>query len=320
MIIRQCLSDHIRLAPVTSFQVMIEHCLTAPDGSGGEGHGELMSLVLHFLAGGGYDENWAAPTRGRPASTAWCARDSEGGKGAVLEVLWEVQDEMAEETLREGMIRVGAPSFPISPKSSSTEQAMKYATEAENDIIVKDILLALPSMSEPFSAHAEALLVSTTHRAMVTAQEELKQSLTSILATRRVLDLCIPLIGPSTSLPPGKHRSKAHNLNIPTIPRTSPAPFLRQLHMWLMPVPIWTKLTEDARHNVMEYVAEALTACRMILDAKGEAVSEVVRDEVIAARNKATDICGNWVEVCSDAEAMLIVTDAVSGLDPIYNN
>jgi len=115
VIIRQSLSDHIRLAPVTTFQVMIEHCLTAPDGSGGEGHGELMSLVLHFLAGGGYDENWAAPTRGRPASTAWCGRDSEGGKGAVLEVLWEVRNEMAEETLREGMIRVRVPSFPVSP-------------------------------------------------------------------------------------------------------------------------------------------------------------------------------------------------------------
>lgn len=114
--IRQCLSDHIRLAPVTSFQVMIEHCLTAPDGAGGEGHGELMGLVLHFLAGGGYDENWGSPTRGRPASTAWCARDSEGGKGAVLEVLWEVKDEMAEETLRDGMVRVGVPSFPIPPE------------------------------------------------------------------------------------------------------------------------------------------------------------------------------------------------------------
>lgn len=116
IIIRQCLSDHIRLAPVTSFQVMIEHCLTAPDGSGGEGHGELMGFVLHFLAGGGYDENWAAPTRGRPASTAWCARDSEGGKGAVLEVVWDVKNEMAEETLRNGMIRVGVPSFPIPPE------------------------------------------------------------------------------------------------------------------------------------------------------------------------------------------------------------
>src|SRR5258706_1443732 len=117
IVIRQCLSDHIRLAPVTSFQVMIEHCLTAPDGSGGEGHGELMGFVLHFLAGGGYDENWATPTRGRPASTAWCARDSEGGKGAVLEVVWDVKNEMAEETLRDGMIRVGVPSFPIPPEN-----------------------------------------------------------------------------------------------------------------------------------------------------------------------------------------------------------
>ncbi len=197
---------------------------------------------------------------------------------------------------------------------------MKYATEGENEIIVKDILLALPSMSEPFSTHAEALLVSTTHRAMVTAQEELKQSLTSILATRRVLDLCIPLIGPCTSLPPGKHRSKARNLNILAPPRTNPAPFLRQLNMWLMPVPIWTKLTEDARHNVMEYIAEALTACRMVLDAQGAAVPEVVREEVIATRNKATDMCGCWFEVCSDAEAMLIFTNAVSGLDPIHVN
>ena len=90
--------------------------------------------------------------------------------------------------------------------------------------------------------------------------------------------------------------------------------------MWLMPVPIWTKLTEDARHNVVEYVAAALTACRMILDAKGEAVSEVVREEVIAAQNKAIDICGYWVEVCSDVDAMLIFTDAVSGLGPIYTN
>lgn len=300
---------------------MIEHCLTAPDGSGGEGHGELMNLVLHFLAGGGYDENWAAPTRGRPASTAWCARDSEGGKGAVLEVLWEVKNEVAEETLREGMIRVGVPSFPISPENSSTEQAMKHATESENEIIVKDILLALPSMSKPFSSHAEALLVSTTHRAMATAQEELKQSLTSILATRRVLDLCIPLIGPCTSFPSGKkHRSKTQDFNNPTLPRTNPAPFLRQLHMWLMPVPIWTKLTEDARHNVMEYVAEALTACRVILDARDAAVSEVVREEVTAARNKATDMCGFWFEVCPDAKSMLIFTDAISGLDPIHNN
>jgi len=117
IIIRQCLSDHIRLAPVTTFQVMIEHCLTSPDGSGGEGHGELMGLVLHFLAGGGHDEDRAAPTRGRPASTAWCARDSEGGKGAVLEVLWEVKDEKAEETLREGMIRVGDLPSVISPKN-----------------------------------------------------------------------------------------------------------------------------------------------------------------------------------------------------------
>lgn len=197
---------------------------------------------------------------------------------------------------------------------------MKYATEGENDMIVKDILLALPSMSEPFSTHAEALLVSTTHRAMVTAQEELKQSLTSILATRRVLDLCIPLIGRCTSLPPGKHRSNARNFNVPTLPRTNPAPFLRQLHMWLMPAPIWTKLTEDARHNVMEYVAEGLMACRMILDAQGAAVSEVVREEVIAARNKATDMCGYWFEVCSDAKSMLIFTDAISGLAPIHIN
>src|SRR5258706_4634747 len=79
--IRQCLSDHIRLAPVTSFQVMIEHCLTAPDGSGGEGHGELMGFVLHFLAGGGYDENWVAPRPGRPASAACRVVDSQGVKG-----------------------------------------------------------------------------------------------------------------------------------------------------------------------------------------------------------------------------------------------
>jgi len=197
---------------------------------------------------------------------------------------------------------------------------MRYATEDENDVIIKDILLALPSMSEPFSTHAEALLVSTTHRAMATAQEELKQSLTSILATRRVLDLCIPLIGPSTSFPPGKQRSKAQNFNIPTLPRASPAPLLRQLHMWLTPLPSWTKLTEDARHNVMEYVAEALTACRVILDAQDGAVSEVVREEVIATRNKATDMCGCWFEVYSDAGAMLTVTDAISGLDPVHIN
>lgn len=183
---------------------------------------------------------------------------------------------------------------------------MKYATEDENELIVNDILLALPSMSEPFSTYAEALLVSTTHRAMVTAQEELKQSLTSILATRRVLDLCIPLIGPCTSLPPGKRRSKARNLNTTTPPRANPAPFLRQLHMWLMPAPIWNKLTEDARHNVMEYVAEALTACRMVLDVQGAEVSEVVREKVIAARNKATDMYGCWFEVCSGAEVMPI--------------
>ena len=77
-----------------------------------------MGLVLHFLAGGGYDENCAAPTRGRPASTAWCARDLEGGKGAVLEVLWEVRDEMAEETLREGMIRVGVLLIPLRLKTN----------------------------------------------------------------------------------------------------------------------------------------------------------------------------------------------------------
>lgn len=194
---------------------------------------------------------------------------------------------------------------------------MKYATEDENYIIVKDILLALPSMSEPLSPYAGALLVETTHQAIRAAKEELKQSLTSIMATRRILDLCIPLIGPSTSLP-GKHRSKAQSPNIPTLPKANPAPFLRQLHMWLMPVPIWTKLTEDARHNVMEYVADALMACRVIIDARGTAVSELVREEVIATRNKAIDMCGCWFEVCPPAEAILLITDSVSGMDPIH--
>jgi hypothetical protein len=114
IIIRRCLADHIRLAPVTTFQVVIDHCLTAPDGQGGEAHGDLMGLVLRFLAEGGYDENWAAPTRGRPASTAWCGRDSEGGKGAVLEMLWVIKNEIADQTLREGMIRVSVLSPPRS--------------------------------------------------------------------------------------------------------------------------------------------------------------------------------------------------------------
>ena len=175
---------------------------------------------------------------------------------------------------------------------------MKYATEDENYLIVKDILLALPSMSEPLSLYAEALLVKTTRQAIVAAQEELKQSLTSIVAARRILDLCIPLIGPSTGLPPGRHRSKAQNRNAPSLPKANPAPFLKQLHMWLMPVPIWTKLTEDARHNVMEYVADALKSCQMVIDAQGAMVPELVREEVIATRNKATDMCGCWFEVC----------------------
>jgi len=195
---------------------------------------------------------------------------------------------------------------------------MKYATEDENYVIVKDILLALPSMSEPLSSYAEALLVKTTRQAIVAAQEELKQSLTSIMATRRILDLCIPLIGPSTSLPPGKHRSKAQSPNTPTLPKANPAPFLRQLYMWLMPVPIWTKLTEDARHNVMEYIADALKACQVIIEAQDVAVSELVREEVIATRNKATDMCGCWFEVCPHVESMLVITDNISGLDPVH--
>lgn len=195
---------------------------------------------------------------------------------------------------------------------------MKYATENESSVIVKDILLALPSMSGPLSSHAEALLVRTTRQAMVTAQEELKQSLTSILATRRVLDLCIPLIGPSTSLPPGKTRSRAQNPNTPTLPRANPAPFLRQLHMWLMPVTIWTKLTEDARHNVMEYVADALKACQMVIGAQSAAVSEPVREEVIATRNKAIDMCGYSFEARPHAVAMLVIIDTVAGLDPVH--
>lgn len=88
--------------------------------------------------------------------------------------------------------------------------------------------------------------------------------------------------------------------------------------MWLMPVPIWTKLTEDARHNVMEYVADALMACRVIIDARDAAISELVREEVITTRNKAIDMCGCWFEVCSPAEAILHITDSVSGLDPIH--
>jgi len=195
---------------------------------------------------------------------------------------------------------------------------MKYATEDENVLIVKDILLALPSMSEPLSLYAEALLVRTTRQAIVTAQEELKQSLTSILATRRVLDLCIPLIGAATNLPPGKHRSKARNHNTPTLPRANPAAFLRQFHMWLMPVPIWTKLTEDARHNMIEYVAEALKSCQMLIDAHDTAVSELVREEAVVTRNKATDMCGCWLEVCSHMEVILSFTDTVLGLDPVH--
>jgi hypothetical protein len=195
---------------------------------------------------------------------------------------------------------------------------MQYATEEESGIIVKDILLALPSMSEPLSSHAEGLLVNTTRKAMTIAQEELKQSLTSVLATRRKLDLCIPLIGPSTYLPPGKHRTRLQNPDTLALPRANPAPFLKQLYMWLMPVPIWTKLTEDARHNVMEYVADALKACQAIIDAQDAAVSELVREEVIATRNKVTDMCGCWFEVRSHAEIMLVFTDTVPGLDPVH--
>jgi hypothetical protein len=192
---------------------------------------------------------------------------------------------------------------------------MKYATDNENVVIVRDILLPLPSMSGPLSPHAEALLVGTTRQAMVTAQEELKQSLTSMLATRRVLDLCIHLFSPSTNLPPGTHRHKAH---FPALPRANPAPFLRQLHMWLMPVPSWTKLTEDARHNVMEYVADAIKACQTIIDTRNAAVSQLVRNEVIATRNKATDMCGCWFEVCYHADATVIFTDTILGLDPVH--
>lgn len=114
LVIRARLADHIRLAPETTLKILMEYTVSSENQT--DSRGDLMDLTIPFLLNDRYEEKPVPLNKQkaeREASSEGQAlpklrqMDQEGGKGAILEVVWLQRNAAAEAILLDGCFRVG---------------------------------------------------------------------------------------------------------------------------------------------------------------------------------------------------------------------
>jgi hypothetical protein len=109
--VRACLSEHVRIAPEVTYSTMMEYLGT--DNDGNIRKGPLTEKILAYISGGGiYTLETNGVAVGQDSPSLYRRLDTEGGKGAILEVSWLQNNLNADSILTEGFHRVSHISTP----------------------------------------------------------------------------------------------------------------------------------------------------------------------------------------------------------------
>ena len=118
-VVRGCLSQHVRIAPATTYNIIAEYLVTSNGTT--YARGPLMGVILSFLDGGGLGHSWIdSAISSNEAIAAFAQRDIEGGKGALLEVSWLQKDTAADAILRKSLLAVSTRLDSRNPDANRT--------------------------------------------------------------------------------------------------------------------------------------------------------------------------------------------------------
>ncbi|KAG8805329.1 hypothetical protein FRC17_005561, partial [Serendipita sp. 399] len=271
-IVRGCLSEHIRIAPGITYEVILEYLFTtSPDGN--DQRSTFAPVVVSFLAGGG---RLATVDATAQTGEILKERDAEGGKGAVIDISWFRKDTVADNILHTGLIRAIPCLLPDEAKQ------------------VVGVVLDLARNCAALSPEMDALLQLLVRISLDTFRKEFAEPSSNLETTLGWLDLSTTLIRPV--VPP----VESAGLNTQH-PRANPTALLRALNIFILPHPVWNRLSlsRTAHRDLTSILGVALKSTRTLLETSRFSVPGHVQSEARTALEQtgslSLHILQSWV-------------------------